>query len=74
MSAGDAIERLEETSMAKIDTDKLREYLEDYCGTAAFSGFPAALLDVADIGDMDGYELCEKAEDLGIDLERFRVD
>ena len=24
--------------MAKIDTDELRDYLEDYCGTAAFSG------------------------------------
>ena len=63
-----------ETSMAKIDTDELRDYLEDYCGTAASSGFPAALLDVADIENMDGYELCEKAEDLGIDLGRFRVD
>lgn len=63
--------------MAKIDTDELRDYLEDYCGTAAFSGFPAALLDVADIEDiedMDGYELCEKAEDLGIDLGQFEVD
>lgn len=60
--------------MAKIDTDKLRDYLEDYCGTAASSGFPVALLDVRDIENMDGYELCEKAEDLGIDLERFRVD
>ena len=59
--------------MAKIDTDELRDYLEDYCGTAS-SGFPAALLDVADIENMDGYELCEKTEDLGIDLERFRVD
>lgn len=64
----------EETNMAKIDTDELRYYLEDYCGTAAFSGFPAALLDVADIEDMDGYELCEKAENLGIDLGRFTVD
>ena len=60
--------------MVIIDTDELRDYLEDYCGTAAFSGFSAALLDVADIEYMDGYELCEKAEDLGIDLERFRVD
>lgn len=61
--------------MAKIDTDELRDYLEDYCGTAASSsGFPAALLDVADIENMDGHELCEKAEDLGIDLERFKVD
>ena len=61
-------------NMAKIDTDELRVYLEDYCGTAAFSGFPAALLDVADIEDMDGDELCEKAEDLGIDMGQFEVD
>lgn len=60
--------------MAKIDMDELRDYLEDYCGTAAFSGFPAALLDVANIEDMDGCELCERAEDLGIDLGRFAVD
>lgn len=74
MAIIDTIANSEETNMAKIDTDKLRDYLEDYCGTAVFSGFPAALLDVGDIENMDGYELCEKAEDLGIDLERFRVD
>ena len=74
MAIIDTIANSEETNMAKIDTDKLRDYLEDYCGTAAFSGFLAALLDVGDIENMDGYELCEKAEDLGIDLERFRVD
>lgn len=74
MAIIDTIANSEETNMAKIDTDKLRDYLEDYCDTAAFSGFPAALLDVGDIENMDGYELCEKAEDLGIDLERFRVD
>ena len=67
MAVIDTIANSEETNMAKIDTDKLRDYLEDYCGTAA-------LLDVRDIENMDGYELCEKAEDLGIDLERFRVD
>ena len=74
MAIIDTIANSEETNMAKIDTDKLRDYLEDYCGTAAFSVFPAALLDVGDIESMDCYELCEKAEDLGIDLERFRVD
>lgn len=56
--------------MATIDIDALRAYLLDYCGTAMFGGFPAALLDVADIERMDGYELCRKAEDLGIDLRR----
>ncbi len=57
----------------QIDVDALREYLLDYCGTVAFSGFPAAMLDVADIEGMGGYELCEKAEDLGIDLRRFEA-
>lgn len=59
--------------MALIDIDALRAYLLDYCGTALFSGFPAALLDVADIERMSGEELCRKAEELGIDLRRFVV-
>ena len=59
--------------MATIDVDKLRDYLADYTGTAAFGGFPAALLDTMDIEDMDGFELCHKAEDMGIDLHDFEV-
>ncbi len=59
--------------MALIDVDALRAYLLDYCGTAMFSGFPTALLDVADIERMDGDELCRKAEELGVDLRRFVV-
>lgn len=59
--------------MALIDIDALRAYLLDYCGTAVLSGFPAALLDVADIERMDGEQLCRKAEELGIDLRRFIV-
>ena len=54
-----------------IDTDALRRYLLDYCGTAAFAGFPVAVLDVADIEGASPYELCKKAEELGIDLRRF---
>ena len=60
--------------MATIDVGKLREYMEDRCGTAIFGGFPPALLDLADIERMDGRELCEKAEEMGIDLRRFEVD
>ena len=59
--------------MATIDIDALREYLLDYCGTAMMSGFPAAVLDVADIERADGMELCRIAERLGIDLSRFDV-
>ena len=59
--------------MATIDIDKLRKYLIEYCGTAMMGGFPAAVLDLADIERMDGHELCRKAERLGIDLRRFEV-
>ena len=59
--------------MALIDVDALRYYLLDYCGTAMFGGFPAALLDVADIERMSGEELSRKAEELGIDLRRFVI-
>lgn len=57
--------------MATINVDALREYMRDYYGTAMFSGFPVALLDLSDIDSMDPYELCEKAEEMGIDLTRF---
>lgn len=60
--------------MTTIDTDELREYLVDYCGTAAFNGFPGAMLDVFDLERMGGRELCERAEELGVDLQRFTVD
>lgn len=60
--------------MAKIDVDALRAYLIDYCGSAMFAGFPAALLDVVDIERSTGMELCMIAERVGIDLERFVVN
>ncbi len=60
--------------MALIDIDALRGYLLDYCGTAMFSGFPAALFDVADIERMSAEELCRKAEELEIDLRKFAIE
>lgn len=59
--------------MSTIDVNALRDYMRDYCGTAMFGGFPAALIDLADIERMSGYELCKKAEDMGIDLRRFEI-
>ena len=56
-----------------IDIDALRAYLLDYCGTSMFAGFPAAVLDVADIEGASGEELCRMAERLGIDLRKFAV-
>ena len=43
----------------------------DECGTAMFGGFPAALLDVADIESVSSDELLEMAERLGVDLEEY---
>ncbi len=60
--------------MATIDVDRLREYLKDYCGTAVFGGFPAALFDLGEIESLSGQELCRKAEQLGVDLRKFVVD
>ena len=57
----------------KVDVDRLREYMMDEYGTAAFGGFPIAALDAWEIERMSGDELCREAERKGIDLRDFRV-
>ena len=57
-----------------VDVDELRDYLQDRAGSAAFSGFPGAMVDVIALDSMDGYELCAYAERQGVDLRRFAVD
>ena len=32
------------------------------------------MFDLADIDSMDGYELCQKAEEMSFDLEQFRIE
>ena len=55
----------------RVDVDKLRNYMIDECGTAAFNGFPVAMADAWEYERMDGQSLCEEAERQGIDLRRF---
>lgn len=62
-----------DSNMALIDVDALRSDIEDYYGSAMFSGFPAAILDLSDVDSMSGEELCEKAEELGMDLNKYVV-
>lgn len=57
-----------------IDIDELRRDIQEYYGTAAFSGFPMAILDECEVEDMSDEELLEKADELGIDLLKYRVD
>ena len=59
--------------MSRIDVDKLRDYLMDYCGTAVLTGFPAAAFDLVDVQIASGQELCQMAERFGVDLSRFVV-
>ena len=56
-----------------IDIEALRAFLTDYAGTAAFSGFPAAMLDVMEIDSLSARELCCKAERMGIDVDDFAI-
>ena len=55
-----------------VDVERLRQYMLDEFGSAAFGGFPAAVMDAWEIEGMDGYELCQKAESMGIDLRKFQ--
>ena len=70
MSRQQGVDSGKRARMATIDVDKLRDYMTDYFGTAVF---PAAILDLSDIESMSGYELCQKAESLGIDLRDFEI-
>lgn len=55
----------------EVDVDQLRESLLDCAGSAAGVGFPAAMLDVADIEDESPQELLARAEREGLDLRDF---
>ena len=57
--------------MDEFDEEALRQRLMDECVTAMFGGFPAALLDVADIESASSDELLEMAERLGVDPEEY---
>ncbi len=41
------------------DVDELRDKLRDYYGTAMVSGFPMAVIDLADVDDMSDEEVKE---------------
>lgn len=54
-----------------VDVDQLRESLLNRAGSAAGVGFPAAMLDVADIEDESPQELLARAEREGLNLRAF---
>ena len=57
----------------EIDISRLRRDLEDYYGTAMFSGFPMAVMDVSRVERMSAQELVELAQKNGVDLRKYVV-
>ena len=55
----------------EIDISRLRRDLEDYYGTAMFSGFPMAVMDVSRVERMSAQELVELAQKNGFDLRKY---
>lgn len=57
-----------------IDVDRLRRDLMDYFGTATFSGFPMAVIDLAKIERATDSEIVRIAEKNGFNLRKYIVD
>ena len=55
----------------QIDTDRLRRDLMDYYGTAMFSGFPMAVVDLSRIERASDEKLIEIAQKNGVDLSEY---
>ncbi len=55
----------------ELDINRLRKDLMDKYGTAMFSGFPAAVMDLSRIEKMSDQEILETAQKKGIDLNKY---
>jgi len=54
-----------------MDLERLRKDIIDYYGTAIFSGFPMAMMDLADIERMTEVKLVKTAKELGFDMSKY---
>ena len=54
-----------------IDTEKLREDLKDYFGTAMFGGSPLAMMDLVQVEEATAAELVEIAERNRFDISKY---
>ncbi len=57
--------------MSQIDIDKLREDLEDYFGTAMFSGNPQAMMELEKVKRASDQELISLARRCGININDY---
>ena len=57
-----------------IDIDKLRKDLIDFYGTAAYNGFPTAMMDVIDVENASPEKLIQLANRAGFSLEDYEEE
>ena len=57
--------------MIGMDLERLRKDIIDYYGSAIFSGFPMAMMDLADIERMTEVKLVKTAKELGFDMSKY---
>ena len=57
--------------MSKVDIDKLRDDLEDYFGTAMFSGNPQVMMDLEKVKRASSQELISIAQRCGFDINNY---
>jgi hypothetical protein len=58
----------------KIDIEKLRSDMMDDYGTAMFSGFPMAVVELSQVENASPQALIDMAERRGIDLSEYADD
>jgi len=60
--------------MNRINIEKLRKDLIDYYGTAVFSGFHMAMVDVSDVENASQGRLIELAGKAGFSLKNYEEE
>ena len=57
-----------------VNVDKLRNDLIDYYGSAMYSGFPAAVIEVMDVETASPEELIDIANRAGFNVRNYAID
>ena len=57
--------------MVQIDIDRLRDDLEDYFGTAMFSGNPQAMMELEEVKRASDEELISIARRCGFNINQY---
>ena len=60
-----------EIDMDAYDIDAIRDYLEDYYGTAMMSVSPFAAVDLINLSNKSDYEILVMAINMGININNF---